>query len=301
MYIYFGIFLAFAFISTIVFHFRRKSIIWKICSMCSCEKFDLLNELIEPFGFEYELGEDIFTSRLHAPQRNFGYTALDDTFAVYFNIVFDCDPIYFNYQNRTWLIELWKGQYGINIGAEVGIYHADKTISPSERPFTLFECADEDELMDISIELFHRRHPLFAIKEKHWWMTGFVMGLFGYPQDLSAKISIIFPDMEMQTAFVHALAAGGYSEQDYYTYDTAVYLEFNTPYAKCPCPRQRMAAWLSQLENRIFCRMYKFFTRPFIQTMDRLLFLYFHFPFAFRHMCKIHIHKRRRKKRRWKR
>jgi len=267
--------------------------------MCSCEKLEFLNELIEPFGFEYELGEDIFTSGLHAPQRDYGYTALYDTAAVRLNIVFDCEPVYFNYQGRTWLIELWKGQYGINIGAEVGIYHADKIIAPSERPFTLFECAGDDELMDISIELFHGGHPLFALQQKHWWMTGFVMGVFGYPQDLFAKISITFPGMEMQTAFVHALIAAGCSERDYYTYGTTVYLDFCVPFAKCPCSGQRIATWLSQLENRIFCRMYKFFTRPFVQTMDRLLFLYFHFPFAFRHMCKVHVHKGRRKKRRW--
>ena len=39
-----------------------------------------------------------------------------------FQMVFDALPVYFDYQKKTWLIEFWKGQYGINTGAEIGIY-----------------------------------------------------------------------------------------------------------------------------------------------------------------------------------
>ena len=61
-----------------------------------------------------------------------------------FQMVFDALPIYFDYRGRTWLIELWKGQYGINTGAELGIYHADKILSESEYKTALFTAAEDN-------------------------------------------------------------------------------------------------------------------------------------------------------------
>lgn len=293
MYIFLGFFLYSAFIFVIIFHFRRKSIICKIQHMCTCDKANLLNGLIEPFGFEYDLEEDIFTTRLDVMQRQFGYTALYDNSAAFFNMVFDCEPIYFNYQERTWLIELWKGQYGINIGAEVGVYHADMIVPISARKTVLFDSINNDELLDMSVELFDSQQSLFYLQRKHWWLTGFAMGLSAAPRDLSARIAITFPNTEMMSAFTRALTAVGYTFNDYYIYDLTVYINFVLPYTKYPHRRHRFNTWLSQRENRIFLRLYHHFTRSFQDNLDRLLFLYYHFPYAFRHMCKVRIHKKR--------
>ena len=32
--------------------------------------------------------------------------------------IIDCEPIYFSYGGKRWLIELWKGQYALTTGAE---------------------------------------------------------------------------------------------------------------------------------------------------------------------------------------
>jgi len=261
--------------------------------MCSCEKYNLLNDLIEPFGFSYYPDEDIFTSRLDAMQREFGYTGLYDNGAALFNMVFDCEPIYFNYQGKTWLIQMWKGQYGINIGGEVGVYRTNSIIPVSLRRTALFDSVSDDEMLDIGMELFDGHHSLFYIRQKHWWLTGFVMGLFATPRDLTAKVSIAFPNTEMLSAFNKALIDMGYTENDFFVCDLTVYIDFILPFSKCPCRRYRFRRWQSQKENRFFLRLYRFFTRPFCQNVDRLLFLYFHFPLAFRHMCKVRIHKKR--------
>ena len=93
---------------------RREKCKRKVKQMSEREKMILLNELTTPFGFAYEPGQDIFVSQIHAWQRKEGYEALFDNLASKFNMIMDCFPVYFDYRNRTWLIEFWKGQYGIN-------------------------------------------------------------------------------------------------------------------------------------------------------------------------------------------
>lgn len=69
--------------------------------MSMCEKICLLDELIEPLGYRYVCETDIFTSTLNAWQRNFGYADIYDKLASFFNMIFDCYPVYFNYGGKT--------------------------------------------------------------------------------------------------------------------------------------------------------------------------------------------------------
>ena len=117
MYLFFGIFFLVLLFFFCLNHWRRKKIIQKVRCMCMKEKCCILDELIAPFGYAYLPAQDIFTSRLDVWQRDFGYCTLYDKAAFRFNMVFDCLPVYFEYDGRTWLLELWKGQYGINTGA----------------------------------------------------------------------------------------------------------------------------------------------------------------------------------------
>ena len=146
MYVILPVILFLACLGALILHFRKKHIIRKICAMPACEKLRLLNHLLEPFGFQYDPGQDIFLSRIDAWQRDYGYCRLYDESAAHFNMVFDCEPVYFDYDGRTWLVEFWKGQYGINIGGEAGIYRADGIIPPGKRRETLFGSVP-DEIM----------------------------------------------------------------------------------------------------------------------------------------------------------
>ena len=62
--------------------------------MCMDEKCRLLKDLIEPFGYSYVLPQDIFTSRIDAWQRQFGYCRLYDEAAPHVNMILDCLPVY---------------------------------------------------------------------------------------------------------------------------------------------------------------------------------------------------------------
>ena len=121
-----------AVLGCILFQCRRKKIICRIKEMDCCAKCTLLDELVYPFGYRFHCDHGFFSSTVDAPQRRAGYAWLYDYMAPRFQMVFDSLPVYFDYRGRTWLIEFWKGQYGINTGAEIGVYHADGIIPESD-------------------------------------------------------------------------------------------------------------------------------------------------------------------------
>ena len=89
------------------------------------ERIYMLNRDLEPFGFAYDLYQDSFYSLMNPWQRKFGYCRLYDEACAPLSMIIDCEPIRFKYKGRKFLIEFWKGQYGMTTGGEVGIYYTD--------------------------------------------------------------------------------------------------------------------------------------------------------------------------------
>ncbi len=294
MYLFFGIFLLLCILFFLCNYWRRCKIIRKICGMDRCQKICLLNELVEPFGYSYLQDQDIMTSRINAWQREFGYCALYDKAAVHFNMVFDCEPVYFDYQNRTWLIELWKGQYGINTGGEIGIYQADGLLSPEEYATALFHSVPDDQMLPVSMNLYCHDAHLFSVKQTHWWLTGFRMGAYSEPADLSMRASVNFPNQDMMQSFVQGLKNAGCRRCDFRICGHTATIHFLKPCANQPKCRRHPAARFAQWKNRVFCKLYCLMTRPFTCTPDRILCLYYFLPFAFRHMLRLKTYKKHR-------
>ena len=73
-------------------------------------------------GFEYDPAQDIIYSRMDPLQRSFGYAYGYDVAALAMSADIDCEPIFFDYDGKHWMIELWKGQYGLETGCEIGVY-----------------------------------------------------------------------------------------------------------------------------------------------------------------------------------
>lgn len=138
---------------------RRRQAVKKVCSMTAMEKCVLLNSLIKPFGYCYDEIQDIISSHKDAWQRKAGYTSLFDRYAPFWGMVFDYLPVYFPYQDRTWLIEFWKGQYGINTGGEIGVYCADRLLSEKEFPAAHFQAADNKAILSLSFCLMKGNAP----------------------------------------------------------------------------------------------------------------------------------------------
>ncbi|MDO4311887.1 MAG: DUF4474 domain-containing protein [Eubacteriales bacterium] len=260
--------------------------------MPSRERCQLLNKIIHPFGYQYFPCEDVFVSTFDAWQREFGYAYSYDRLAPYFNMVFDSEPVYFNYKNRTWLIEFWKGQYGINTGAEIGIYCADEIVPVHHRKRELFHTVSDEDIPVFSMALYRRSavggEELLNLSMSHWWLAGFCMGSFSNPDELYADICIQFPNCDMLCAFTDALIELGYDDCSLricgsricFSYQTAL-----TPDSRCFITS--LVRQTAQWKNNLFCRIYLLAARPFCSTADRLIYLYFYAPLIFRRCLRL--------------
>lgn len=279
MYLFFGILLLMLILAFLAGYRRRAKAVRKIRSMPTDRKCALLNHLIQPFGYAYIPAQDIFTSRTDAWQREFGYCALYDRSAIHFHMVFGCLPVYFNYQGETWLIEFWKGQYGIYSGCEIGVYHAGRILDKQERESTLFQSVDDSHMPRLSLTLSKDRRILARLCARHWWLTAFCMGCFSSPADLTFRASVSFPDAKMADAFFRGLLAAGYAPGEIQMHCGTV--------AFClreSAPPRGLQVRAAQWANRFGCRVFLSMTRPFCLSIDRVLYLYECLPSVVRRM-----------------
>lgn len=168
-------------------------------------------------GFSYDANEQVFYASLNAWQRNFGYTYVYDMAAPLGVIWYDTSRVYFNYDGKEWMIQLWKGQYGwVLIGCEIGLYYRDfndDAFMVDDKGRKFFKCAEDDMLIKMSLSLYRDGRLLFARRQQYsWWLTGFVPGMldnwgFTYdsPQSLTVDTMLTFRDEAMMDAFVEGL------------------------------------------------------------------------------------------------
>jgi hypothetical protein len=100
------------------------------------------------------------------------------------------------------MIQLWKGNYLVSNGAEVGIYARDaKGIG------SYYDCATDEQMMEMSMELYHGDDLIFSRpKQFHWWLTGFRIDDTLYPAgSMTLKFSIDMKNEEMLKAFCRAI------------------------------------------------------------------------------------------------
>ncbi len=286
-----------ALIGMLFCHFRRKKIICRIKCMDKCQKCSLVEELAKPFGYAFHCCCGFFSSLTDAWQKAAGYTWFYDYMAPRFQMVFDSLPVYFDYQGKTWLIEFWKGQYGINTGAEIGVYHADRLLSEAEYQVALFHAVKEPEMLSCSLQLYEDNGQYVQISERHWWLTAFLPGVFSHPSDLCLKAAVYFPEEEMLDAFRCGLCQAGYPPEDITVQGLCLSFTFHMPLAEDYGLLTRFHRCLSQFLNHIYCRLFVWITRPFVCTEDRVLYLYYYLPFVFRRLMRLRrFHRRCHKK-----
>lgn len=262
-----------------------------------CTKCSLLNELVYPFGYDFHCDCGFFSSTVDAPQRQAGYTRLYDYMAPRFQMVFDSLPVYFDYRGRTWLIEFWKGQYGINTGAEIGIYHADSIIPENDYKNAWFSCAEENEMLDCSFRLCKCENECICNSGRHWWLTAFLVGCFSRPSCLAMESCICFPNREMLSAFLDGLKRADCPEDCLSVRGLSVCFVFHRDTTKYNL-LTRFWRRFSQWKNKLFCKLYLWVTRPFLCTEDRVLYLYYYLPRAFRKLLRLRRFNKRCHKRR---
>ena len=171
------------------------------------------------FGFKYSMTDKVFYTAEDAWQRNFGFEETYDNVSGAGAISYDTMRVKFNYNNKEWMMQFWKGQYGfVLIGAELGLYNRE----PGSTNSTYYDVVSDAEKLNMSAKVY-RRDPddqnkynlLFQRSPSTtWWLTGFTPGTLSagsyvVPADETAKLkaeyTINFQTAEQAQAFVGGL------------------------------------------------------------------------------------------------
>lgn len=135
-------------------------------------------------------------------QRQFGFCMFYDMFS-YLTPFFDYTTKRFKfvYEDKEWMIQIWKGRYLITMGCEIGIYTRDIGSKGS-----YYNCASDEDMLKMSMQLYHGDDLLVSSSEKtHWWLTAFRFTPKCYlPESLTMNATVEFKDEEMTDLFVAA-------------------------------------------------------------------------------------------------
>ncbi len=151
-------------------------------------------------GFEYDEEQGIYYSQMNPLQRKFGFNFVYDMAAPLAGMYYSTKRIEFTYGGKEWMVQIWKGQYGITSGAEIGLYSRD----PSK--VMQYDCADDSELIEMQFDFYNMGEYVFSRgPEKHWWLTGFKVAHIGVPQFIEMDMTLNFADNLMANEFEKAL------------------------------------------------------------------------------------------------
>lgn len=230
-------------------------------------------ETIEAAGYSYDPMQDIFYSILDAWQRDMGYCRLYDEAAAPFSMIMDCEPVYFEYDGKRWLIEFWKGQYGMSTGGEIGVYNTDSPDLNIPGVFngTFYYTVSNEELLKMRFILKKEGRILFERKGEHWWLTGFKLGEFSEPSDLVMGVQITLKDEQMRDAFVEGLKKAGYCEEEFFIRRNTVELSFDQPKSPQPYTRAEATDWITQRKNEELCKIYQELTKSYDDFPDKIM------------------------------
>ncbi len=178
-------------------------------------------------------GNFYYTDDKECWQKNFGFNEVYDKFAPLSVMYYDTVRTTFVYGGKEWMIQMWKGQYGmVFVGGEVGVYTRNIGSAGSH-----YVCADKEDWLNMEMAFMwdeysdgNYRAVFNRDYEKYWWCTGFVVG---FPNGSLRKTlkefrlvhHITFKDTEMADAFCEAFEKNGFtrvSKLDNNTPDTFV-------------------------------------------------------------------------------
>lgn len=237
---------------------------------------ETLDKTLNESGFSYDPSQDMFFSTMNAWQNEFGYCRLYDEACAPLGMIVDCEPVYFEYDGKEWLIEFWKGQYGMTTGCELGVYNTEgpEISIPGVFNGTFYHCVSYADQLHMSCALQKNGHTLFIREDRHWWLTGFKLGEFSEPHELSVVINITLKDEMMRSAFVQGLKSIGYADEEFEVDGKTVNLNYKKPHSPQPLTRLPATDWLTQRKNEMLCREYQEITAPYVKMQDKFKAVY---------------------------
>ncbi len=134
-------------------------------------------------GYLYDPERNVFYTAKDPWQRNFGFNVVYDVSAQFIFINYNTERYKFTADGKDWMIQLWKGQYGLVFyGGEVGVY-----TKPLDRVAEHYDCASDEDMLRISVNFYYydkaKEQWEFRFERPYglyWWCTGFKLGNNGY-------------------------------------------------------------------------------------------------------------------------
>lgn len=154
-------------------------------------------------GFNFDYEELLVYTMVNVWMRDFGFMLFYDIFSYTTPLFFyNTRRIKFDYDGLEWMIQIWKGNYVVSNGAEVGIYTREPGSFGS-----YYNCANDEQMMNMSMKLYHGEELILERSEQlHWWLTGFKVTDILYPaRSQTLDFTIEMKDEAMLEAFCNAI------------------------------------------------------------------------------------------------
>lgn len=178
---------------------------------------DTKDEGLVGIGFNFNLADMMVYATINSWMRNFGFCILYDVAANSMPLLWNYETrrFRFDYDGLEWMIQIWKGNYLITNGGEVGLYNRTP-----DKFGSFYNCATDDQLMEMSMDVYHGEDLLVhQDPQLHWWINGFRMSDRMYiPDSLTLKFTIVMRDEEMLKAFCESID-NNYHKDVTYTVD----------------------------------------------------------------------------------
>jgi len=177
--------------------------------------FDVFWETFEFMDFMMYPRSGLVYNQKNAFQSAFGYNELYDKFAFTMNVYADTMRCKFTYDDRDWLVQMWKGAYATFLctGGEIGVY-----AKPTDRLLEHYDSVQDDpsDWLGMEMIIYKDNELLFTRPfDQYWWCTGYQIsylpGFYRSPRTNCAMESRLqFKNAEMAGLFADELARKGF-------------------------------------------------------------------------------------------
>ncbi len=154
-------------------------------------------------------------------QKNFGYHPIYDLGANLIDFSIETTKLDFDYEDKEYRIQLWKGQYISGeigtVGGEIGVY-----TRPERASGQFYNCATEDDWVKMEMTVYWDEFdngeylPQFSRNyNDFWWCTGFVDGQLKNRRDsntMRVLARITWESEEQAELFAEAMRKKGFTE-----------------------------------------------------------------------------------------
>jgi hypothetical protein len=180
------------------------------------EMFEYVFGVIGFLQYVYDFDQDFITNQKDAFQHMFGYNEVYDTFAWVANVYADTIHGVFQYDGREWLLQVWKGAYGmfLAVGGEIGLYS-----KPIDREIDHYDSVDQPDWIKMEMSVYYQDELQFTKPfDEYWWCTGFKVKYFPnhltWPHNAVTMLAKLeFDNEEMAQLYTEAMEAKGFKNQ----------------------------------------------------------------------------------------